>query len=264
MKNLYKLYYKDYFQAIDFSVPNPETDTDNKASIQAVNQEILNTQLVAPPPLLKRAANVNWEYRVLYPGLITGVGINHEANIEGEFKLGIHLDYLTGMPIIYGSTVKGILCSAFHDAGYICSLCEKILGKKIIEDDVEAMRRDIFEGDELMPGCDPWKDESYKAKSIYKRDVFFDAVITKADFKGRVLCPDSITPHYRNVLRDPVPLPFVKIAPGCVLEFRFRLMNSTILSREDKFNLFLSILQDSGIGAKSNVGYGNLDSVEPI
>lgn len=52
MKNLYKLYYKDYFQAIDFSVPNPETDTDNKASIQAVNQEILNTQLVAPPPLL--------------------------------------------------------------------------------------------------------------------------------------------------------------------------------------------------------------------
>ena len=109
-----------------------------------------------------------------------------------------------------------------------------------------------------MPGCDPWKDESYKAKSIYKRDVFFDAVITKADFKGRVLCPDSITPHYRNVLRDPVPLPFVKIAPGCVLEFRFHLVNSKLLTACEKLQLFQDILCDWGIGAKRNVGYGNL------
>lgn len=269
MKNLYKQYYKDYFRNVNFSVlltsaPNSETVRHNKDSIEDVNREILDTRLVLPPSILQRAANVKWEYRVLYPGLLTGVGINHEANIEGEFKLGIHLDYLTGMPVIYGSTVKGVLCSAFRDAGYIRSLCEEKLGKKIIEDDVEAMRRDIFEGEELMPGCNPWKDESYRAKSIYKRDVFFDAVITKADSKGRVLCSDSITPHYRDVLRDPVPLPFVKIAPGCVLEFRFRLMSSTILNREEKFNLLLSILQDSGIGAKSNVGYGNLDSVNPL
>ncbi len=270
MKNLYKLYYKDYFRGVDFSVLlNKENDRNtqnlkekNKSSLEAVNREILSTKLVLPPPIKQTKANVGWAYRVLYPGLLTGVGINHEANIEGEFKLGIHLDYLTGMPVVYGSTVKGILCSAFRDYAYIRKLCQEHLKRSVIEDDIEVMRRDIFEGEELKPGCDPWKDESYTPKSIYKRDIFFDAVITKADSKGRVICSDSITPHYKNVLRDPVPLPFIKIAPGCTLEFRFRLMNSAVLTREEKFFLFIPILQDSGIGAKTNVGYGKLDSIE--
>ena len=52
---------------------------------------------------------------IQYPGLVTGIGINHEAKIEGEFKLGVHFDWTYGMPVVYGSSVKGVLRAWFKE-----------------------------------------------------------------------------------------------------------------------------------------------------
>ena len=105
------------------------------------------------------------------------------------------------------------------------------------------------------------KKRKYKSKSIYNRDIFFDAVITEADNKGRILCSDSITPHGDNPLKNPVPLTFMKIAAGCTMEFRFKLVdtvdkNGVIFNKNDKEKLFEEILKTVGVGAKTNVGYG--------
>ena len=270
MKNLYKLYYKDYFKNVDWSVLWAETKdkkNSNRNKLNQVNAEILNLQLIAPPPNLKNRANCAIPVKIEYPGLITGIGINHEANIEGEYKLGIHLDYLTGMPVVYGSTIKGVLRSTFNDTDYILSIFKRMNLKDWTPIDVEVLRHAIFEGEALKPGADPGKDESYEPLSIYKRDIFFDAVLIQADKKGRVICQDFITPHYKNVLRDPIPIPFIKIAPGCILELRFcvkdtELHNGLKFLKNEKITLFTHILEDAGIGAKTHVGYGTLNEPE--
>lgn len=263
-KNLYKMFYKDYFQGIDFSflldgIDNAQKEKivkRNKEILSEKNREILATSFIYLPSI--RRVNRGFYVIVEYPGLLTGVGLSHEANVEGEFKLGIHLDYITGMPIIYGSTIKGVCRAAFADTEYIQSLFEKYH----INVDIDELMKDIFDGlerdfehDDRLAGT-----KAYKCKSIYNRDIFFDAVIKEPDSEGRVLCSDYITPHGKDVLKDPVPISFVKIASGCILEFRFRLTDS-LITKDDKMNLLCNILWDWGVGAKTAVGYGNITPV---
>ena len=257
-KNLYKLFYRDYYSQVNFSYlfsNNREVIENNQAQIAAKNEELLEAPLAIIPKC--KRTNVQVPIQVQYPGLITGSGITHETSIEGEFKLGIHLDCTYGMPVIYGSSIKGVLRSAFvNDPDYIQSLLDEIVEDKTIE--VKDLIKDIFDGQERDPeNDDPIKGTiAYKNKSIYKRDIFFDAVIISPDSTGHILASDYITPH-KNPLRDPVPISFIKIASGCTMELRFRLVNS-IITNAEKLALFLKILQDSGIGAKTNVGYGQL------
>jgi CRISPR-associated protein Cmr6 len=74
---------------------------------------------------------------------------------------------------------------------------------------------------------------------------------------------DSITPHGDNPLKNPLPITMLKIAPGCEIEFRFRLVDSVVdgkvFKKEDKLKLFENILKTVGVGAKTNVGYGQLE-----
>ena len=87
-------------------------------------------------------------------------------------------------------------------------------------------------------------------------------MLTKGDERKRILGPDSITPHGNNLLKNPMPITFRKIGPGCELEFRFKLVDSKIgdktFSAVSKKALFEEILKTVGIGAKTNVGYGQL------
>lgn len=200
---------------------------------------------------------------IAYPGLVTGVGINHEAKIEGEFKLGVHFDWTYGMPVVYGSSVKGVLRSAFISKQKNGKIIEyedyylkEVTKREWSQEEIKILFDAIFEG----------KDEKGNNLSIYDRDIFFDAVITHTDSKGRILCSDSITPHGDNPLKNPIPITFLKIAPRCKLEFRFKLVDTKIgdnvFNKEDKLKLFKKILTTVGIGAKTNVGYGQLKSVE--
>ena len=258
-RNLHKYYYKDYFGGRPEEIIDPndrqnrrrQNATLNWGNIRSeVNARILqkrNERLLGNGLLVgidrPENADTAFELKVVYPGLVTGIGINHEATIEGEFKLGMHFDWTYGMPVIYGSSVKGVLKSYFKE------FYKPKDGQPSVSDAID----DIFNGGK---------------KSIYKRDIFFDAVITRPDSQGRILCSDSITPHGDNPLKNPIPITFLKIAPGCKIEFRFKLVPTEIvkdgktwsLSAKDKRDLFEMILTTVGIGAKTNVGYGQLKS----
>ena len=242
MINLHKAYYKEYFKNLNFGYLLNNSE-EPKTEIKRQNESLTASYLLQKIPKVS-LVNQDFELEVIYPGLVTGIGINHEAKIEGEFKLGVHFDWTYGMPVVYGSSVKGVLKSYFKEFYEPNENQPK-------KEDVEKVIKDIFEGE---------------GKSIYNRDVFFDAVIVEADKKNRILCSDSITPHGNNPLKNPVPITFLKVAPGCKLEFRFKLVDTEVsekfLSAIDKLTIFKKILTTVGIGAKTNVGYGQLKKIQ--
>lgn len=266
--NLHKAYYKDYFNGI-VNWDNIK-DSRNTNAVRQHNAKLTHERLKIPDDndLGQDVKKIN--LKIQYPGFVTGIGINHEAGIEGEFKLGLHFDWTWGMPVVYGSSVKGVLRSWFME----------IYDQEKYGIDAGDLLMDIFEGattrdidSERKKYKDGWAEKTKKPenriymknKSIYNRDIFFDAVLTSADSKGRILCSDSITPH-PEPLQNPIPLTFLKIAPGCTLEFRFKLVDSVIdgktLSADDKREIFKEILTTVGVGAKTNVGYGQLKEVK--
>ena len=269
MANISWLYYKDYFNGIRFDVHKFGEDGNNIKLVKAKNTKITKAKLtVIENPCAKQKIKTI----VQYPGLVTGIGINHEASIQEEFKLGLHFDYTYGMPVIYGSSVKGLLRSAFpvreketeidklvKIRNAKTSIIKNYLGKGFENIDVDKLRAHIFDGIKNIK-----EDNTIEYFSIYERDVFFDAVIIKPNKKNMILASDSITPHKNNPLQEPVPITFLKIASGCTLEFRFDLKTSTIdgieVSAACKLALFKNILRDFGIGAKTNVGYGQLNA----
>ena len=244
-KNLHQQYYKNYFNGLDFSYlqNNGQAPDRVKNEIKRRNTALCERNLLEEISRIECIKEEQcFKLEILYPGLVTGIGINHEAKIEGEFKLGVHFDWTYGMPIVYGSSVKGVLKSYFKE------FYEPNENQPEVKDAI----KDIFEGE---------------GKSIYNRDIFFDAVIVEASKKsnGPILCSDSITPHGDNPLKNPVPITFLKITPGCKLEFRFKLVDTEVagkkLSANDKLTIFKKILTTVGIGAKTNVGYGQLKTV---
>ena len=129
MKNLHKAYYKDYFSKVDFSAADIDTKN-NQDAIAAANATMTKAELfVIPAPIPELAT---FSCYISYPGLITGTGIAHETGIQGEFKLGLHFDYTYGMPVIYGSSVKGVLRNYFLD--------------EYKEADAHIVLADIFDG----------------------------------------------------------------------------------------------------------------------
>lgn len=241
MRNLHQFYYKKYFPTnLDWENIN---SSQNQSLIKESNQTLCSPVRNYRNPIDKSPlVNTEIPLTIQYPGLVTGIGIKHEVRIDGEFKLGMHFDWTYGVPIIYGSSVKGVLRSWFKDFYKPTSF------QPSVEDAID----DIFEG----------KDPQGKNKTIYKRDIFFDAVVLTTDSSGRILRPDSITPHGDNPLKNPTPLGFVKIAPGCTMQFRFKLEDTVIgsktLTAKEKKTIFQEILTTVGIGAKTNVGYGQL------
>lgn len=233
INNIGKLFYKDYYKELKYDY----VFGSGKADLGNINKRIKSSALVE----IKNPACENvFSATILYPGLVTGTGLVHDSkNIEGGYNLGLHFDYTWGMPVIYGSSVKGVLRQYFEE---FC--LEEV--KKEQEGDVKLLCKAIFEGG---------------GRSIYERDIFFDAVIMKG-YNGCILDDDSITPHTDGPLKDPVPITMLKIAPGCKIEFRFRLHNSVIngntYTAEFKEKLFKKILGAVGVGAKTNVGYGQL------
>lgn len=273
-RNLHKYYYNEYFGEMPEEIIDPEDRQGRRRINASLNWNNIKTDKKNAPIIKKRNTRLTeegllykiekpvetddvFELGIIYPGLVTGIGINHEATIEGEFKLGVHFDWTWGMPVIYGSSVKGVLRAWFK---------EFYKGDR----DPDDYETEIFEGSlrdneaEKKKYGQEWeqkvknvKNRIYKPKSIYNRDIFFDAVITAPDTKGRILCSDSITPHGDNPLKNPTPITFLKIAPGCKLEFRFKLVGDED-EKKMKCNLFKEILTTVGAGAKTNVGFGQL------
>jgi len=176
----------------------------------------------------------------------------------GEFKSGFFFDHTTGLPVIPGSSVKGLLRSAFpgkEKRPAVKAMKEKFvleqLGAEMAAMNVAKLENLIFEGkrgeDDYLP--------------MHQHDVFFDAYIigTNRENQNRIFADDYITPH-SNPLKNPIPVRFIKILPGVTFQFNFQLEPSTVdgltLEAAKKAKLFENLLRIFGIGAKTNVGYG--------
>ena len=271
------LFNKHYYKEIQYV--NPEEDKfdykKDKRNISKLkeNNEILFRSSLDNTP--KPIGNKNFELTTTYPGLFLGSGYPHEAGVEGELKLGFFFDYATGIPILPGSSVKGVLRNAFEVANgdYVKALLEKKLkiatskikdlyNKKVKIEGIKGKVPYIIAS--IFHGYYPAKENdkiTYKQIGVYKRDIFLDAVPYGKIPEQKFLDNDFITPH-ENPLKNPVPLQFLKVLPGVTFRFDFKLNDiidengNKILTAEEKKELFRLILLDLGIGAKTNVGYG--------
>lgn len=253
--NISKLFYKDYYKEIDFTYAcrgDNECGKSNQDKINDINRSIKDSELVDIPPLKFESCSEKYydepmRFKILYPGLVTGIGLVHDSKkIKGAFNLGMHFDYTYGMPVVYGSSVKGVLRQYFK---------EFYQG----EIDKDELLKDIFSG----------ITSDGVRKSVYDRDIFFDAVIVESYSDGNdnehLLEDDSITPHGKDPLKNPIPITMLKIAAGCKIEFRFCLKDSLVdgklFKAKQKWDCFKEILKTVGVGAKTNVGYGQLEAI---
>lgn len=175
--------------------------------------------------------NEKFELTTIYPGLLVGSGYNHPKLKENkdDFQLGFFFDYTTGMPVIPGSSIKGVIRSLFTEEkyGYIQDVYD------ITEDKTTLEKRLFTDGS----------------------TVFYDAYIinTSAYNKGKIFGSDYITSHYSNdpmgEFKEPNPIKFLKVLPDVTFAFQFQ-------GRQEDVSLIKSIILDFGLGAKTNVGYG--------
>lgn len=213
-------------------------------------------------------------FKVLYPGLLIGLGNSHDSKgTDGEIQLGFTFDPVTGLPFLPGSTVKGILRSAFlANREYITECLQEIASDLTLSDEqLQELERDIFGNDHL------YGSYSKRNQAIGTReDIFFDAYPIKPDNHQHLLGIENITPHLAKKkelegLTNPNPLTLLKIMPGVVMQFRFRLSDSDLkhdnqkitVRADQKLKLFQIILKDFGAGAKTNVGFGSLQEYIP-
>jgi CRISPR-associated protein Cmr6 len=202
--------------------------------------------------------------KILYPGLLIGIGNTHEAGAgldeknknAVEIKMGFTLDYVTGLPVIPGSTVKGVLRSPFkrchNNHEYLEYIREKFSGfskgscSNISDEEILGLEKSIFqEGVEKV--------------------IFYDAVPVQAGKDNHILGLDNITPHSAPLL-NPIPLTMLKVIPGVVFLFRFgfeRWDKKNMVTPDCLLHVFKEIITDLGIGAKTNVGFGAMEPIEP-
>ncbi len=251
--NIGLLFNKHYFKEVDFNnlfSDNKRLLEDNENKLIKQNKKLYNSVLN------NKAYNIGnrtIHLTTTYPGLLLGAGYPHETSIKSEIKLGVFFDYTSGLPVLPGSSVKGVLRNAFEVANgeYVKELLKEITKKDWTIKDINNLITDIFEGQENQ--------------SIYKRDIFFDAFPVGSIAKGKFLSNDYITPHLEP-LKNPTPIQFLKILPNVSFQFNFELQDfkdengTVLLTKQQKTELFKQILLDLGIGAKTNVGYGQFQT----
>lgn len=146
---------------------------------------------------------------------------------------------------------------------------------------IDFLEREIFDGERPVINEDgSYKIEKekfiYQSLCTYSRDIFYDGYIDSTDHPSinnsayqnlkPFIAEDYITPHLNrkkpelSSFTNPVPLMFLKILPEVKIQFQFDLKNG-ILQKQEKEEIFRRILLDFGIGAKTNVGYGQFDEM---
>ena len=225
----------------------------------AAENKILTNEAFSPFDFGNEYVPHHFEMKTLYPGLVTGLGNVHESgDYTNEITLGFSFDYVSGLPYIPASTVKGTLRSPFiWYPDYITEILRNICVNR--EDiNIKMLEYEVF-------GDFHNKDKSDRPETKDKNrgiDTFFDAVPIRVENSDKLLLGlDNITPHinkkHRELdgLTEPVPLKMLKVMPGVVFEFRFALIDGIITAKE-KQDLFKQVISDLGIGAKTDVGFG--------
>lgn len=250
--------------ALKFDIPNEVKPTPFDIFYSA----LCNYTTAGYTQIENPAAAQRFTLYTTYPGLLTGSGYMHETKAAGDFKIGYFFDHTTGQPLLPGSSVKGCLRSLFetdvdgngkrYTGAKSVAAIQFIVGellqsnanteevkiaaahlKTIDEAGLKQIVAGIF-GDDETPG----------------KDIFFDAVLNIAACGNRkIMGTDFLTPH-ENELKNPKPLQFMKVLPQVAFEFRFRFVDNGLLTAKVKEAFFKQLLLVTGIGAKTNVGYG--------
>lgn len=240
------------------SVGIPRFNKDNVKAAISVNEEVSN--------VLRTANFYVVKMKVQAPGLLIGSGLAHGLpGSEEDVKTGLQFDYTSGLPVIPGSSVKGVIRSAFptikedkeqsNEAD-----AEKLNYIKSLIADIPEFSSLVLEDNDIL---------ELGNQMFNHGDIFADALLvgygTRMKQHGpvkQVLTEDYITPHTGGPLAQPIPIKIVKVAPGVTFAFCFKFNATKIgdkeVTAEMKESLCTAILQDLGIGAKTNVGYGVL------
>ncbi len=241
MKNLNLIFNKMYYEKLGQDSFNDD--------VQRYNQMLFSTAFDHKTDYKKLpAASSSFLLETTYPGLLAGIGNFHGTKQStDDINLGFSFDYVTGQPYIPGSSVKGVLRSALKKKEVMCEILQAVTQDRWTPQELENLEKEIFDG----------------------ADVFFDAVIYDSDENGRIIGSDYITPHSEPT-KNPIPIFMLKVLPGVRFEFRFKINGEKLggkLSEQAETELFKELLQIFGIGAKTNVGYGNLkacdDTIRP-
>ncbi|MEA5260329.1 type III-B CRISPR module RAMP protein Cmr6 [Arcicella aquatica] len=258
--NIHKLFYKDYFA----SPIRTGRKEEKNLSFSFDGLHEINTQIISSKyemfkqqaEELKIASASTISLTTKYPGLLVGAGYDHETHSDNELKLGFSFDFTTGLPIIPGSSIKGILRSAFrkkiNNKPY--ALAKALLAEinvDLTEEQCEMLEIELFGSSEN------------NEQSILERDIFYDAIIDPLHV-GLFLGNDYITPHRNRThpemspYTNPIPLPFLKIKPNVKLIFQFGLKNRTsqLLNNKQRLDFYKKTLKLLGVGAKTRLGYG--------
>lgn len=279
--NLGWLFYREYFRG--FTYPEvPENDSQEKKKVNERTEKFfaLKDRLLYDFELNKYADKTSYtrlpenrfagfELVTDYPGMLIGSGYTHDIAAVGATKMGFYFDHTTGLPTIPGSSVKGILRSAFPGRDREATraenqqiaegkmvylkevLTEAGIDKATANDDfVIALEKQLFEGTLPDGNQVPMPD----------RFVCHDAVVVGTN--GGLMGPDFITPHKKPATGEPNPIQLLKVLPGVRFRFTFQLpqvvIGETTISSVLLQKLVKRVLLDLGVGAKTNVGYGQL------
>lgn len=208
--------------------------------------------------------------RVQAPGLLIGSGLAHGLpSSEEDVKTGLQFDYTSGLPVIPGSSVKGVIRSAFPTIKEDKEQSNEADAEKL--NYIRSLIADIPEFSSLVLEDN---DILELGNQMFNHgDIFADALLvgygTRMKQHGpvkQVLTEDYITPHTGGPLAQPIPIKIVKVAPGVTFAFCFKFnetkIGAKVVSASMKKALCAAILQDLGVGAKTNVGYGVLKEVK--
>lgn len=271
-------FYREYFGQ-GFNPAKPITDAiekDNTKHLEAKNGALQKAMIVVPDCnqyLIHEIPNMDGlnpiEVTTIYPGLIIGSGYMHETLNKGEFKLGFHFDHTTGLPCIPGSSIKGVLRSFFPQFtnNALSEQDERkqskavFIAEKLGWNDpdflkVHQLEMAVFDGVDLANSAE--NTDCMKYMNIYQRCCFYNAYISRAATGNKIFEIDTITPHGENPLKNPIPLNFLKIRPGVTFTIPMQLQDIDYLAiKKAKLKtLFETIIKLNGLGAKTNVGYG--------
>ena len=268
-KNMSYIYYHEYFEGLEerreqsglvYELGNSKSSEEQFRERNKALQDFKFDLSLSPLEHLKHvskgvASFQTFSLETIYPGLMIGTGSPHDLKSKGSIYSGFSFDYVTGLPYIPGSSVKGVLKSVFPT-------------KEDTKDDINQQKMKYIKS-LLKPEL---SDEELSDEEIYglkdnifeDNDVFLDAYPTsKNKTKQQCLALEFITPH-SDIIKNPIPINCLKVKPGISFEFGFclnecQLSDGVQITVKDKIELFKTILTDVGIGAKTNVGFGQLE-----
>jgi len=197
------------------------------------------------------------DFKISYLGLLIGLGYDHPKLKENtdaanaDFAAGFMFDHTTGFPYIPGSSVKGILRSVFpgnnKDEGRK-DFINELLNKNLEYKKIEQIENRIF-----------GNRSNKKRETTHKdQDIFYDGYISKS--AKSLFAEEYITPHPDDI-SDPNPIKLLKIPPDNIITLQFGLNDNkkNELTQKERLKLYCQIILYKGLGAKTNVGFGQFD-----